>query len=101
MIRLDDLDLHPASIKLDVQGFAHQALLGSRQTLARAKPVFSTLSSWPRSAIVSRTLNWSAKNHERLARSVASLDTEYKTIVETVEENFEVVEPSPELRPGY
>jgi FkbM family methyltransferase len=36
---LDSLDLSPAFIKLDVQGFEHEVLLGSLETLRRARPV--------------------------------------------------------------
>jgi FkbM family methyltransferase len=36
---LDCLDLSPAFIKLDVQGFEHEALLGLTQTLRRTHPV--------------------------------------------------------------
>ena len=36
--RLDDFGLAPAFIKIDVQGFEHQALLGARQTLERHRP---------------------------------------------------------------
>jgi FkbM family methyltransferase len=37
--RLDDLQLNPAMVKLDIQGFEHRALVGSRETLTRYKPV--------------------------------------------------------------
>jgi FkbM family methyltransferase len=36
---LDDLELDPAFIKLDVQGFEHEALLGLERTIARSRPV--------------------------------------------------------------
>jgi FkbM family methyltransferase len=36
---LDSLRLNTAFIKLDVQGFEHQALLGLSETLARTKPI--------------------------------------------------------------
>ncbi len=36
---LDCLELSPAFIKLDVQGFEHEALLGLRFTLRRTRPI--------------------------------------------------------------
>lgn len=36
--RLDELGLDPALIKVDVQGFERQMLLGARETLRRARP---------------------------------------------------------------
>ncbi len=37
--RLDSLDVEPAFIKLDVQGFEYEALLGLQATIRRARPV--------------------------------------------------------------
>ncbi len=37
-VPLDDLDLAPAFVKLDIQGYEHRALLGARKTLERHRP---------------------------------------------------------------
>lgn len=47
--RLDSLAVDPAFIKLDVQGFEHEALLGLEQTIIRTRPVL--LIETPRSRV--------------------------------------------------
>lgn len=37
---LDSLDLEPDFIKIDVQGFEYQVLLGGKETIMRCKPIF-------------------------------------------------------------
>jgi FkbM family methyltransferase len=42
VVRFDDLSLHPAFVKLDVEGFESEVLAGMGQTLRRCRPLLMT-----------------------------------------------------------
>jgi FkbM family methyltransferase len=55
---LDDLDLNPGFIKLDVQGFERSVLAGARNTLERCSPLVLLENNAEADAFLTQSLGW-------------------------------------------
>jgi FkbM family methyltransferase len=79
VIPLDDLELAPAHVKIDVEGMELDVLRGLRRTLAEHRPTilversedFSEICSWLSDAGGYRPMKWARERHELVPLSVS------------------------------
>jgi FkbM family methyltransferase len=71
--RLDDLDLHPAFVKLDVQGHEHAALQGMAGTLERDAPPALIEGPSPETMALMSDLGYQPYRYDRAARRLVAL----------------------------
>lgn len=75
IVRIDDLSLDPAIVKIDTEGFEYQALSGMQKTLARSRPFIMLEAAWAQREAVQNFFearDYSVQIYDRFADEFSS-----------------------------